>query len=131
MLTGRRRKYFVHPSPPTTNRTLYQRHFEFGVHQARGVCLDVFCFVGGQACCYVWFPEYDVAASEAMFADHLRYCYTLEGMGSQRGFQAERASSFTAFFIRRVWSRLLGESPMIQELPSRSDLQSNPNDRNA
>ena len=131
-VTGRRRRLFVHPSPPAGNRGLYQHHFEAGIRQARGIRFDVLCFAAGRACCYVWVPEDDVSASQAMLSDpHLRYGFTVQEMGSQAGFQADRASSSATFFLRRAWCSFRGESPLLQELPTRNELQSNAKTCNA
>ena len=130
-VSGRRRRLFVHPSPPASNRELYQRHFEFGVRQARGVRLDVLCFAAGRACCYVWVPEDNVASSQAMLTDGLRMGFAVESHESGSGFHAQQCSSSAEFYLRRIWCRFRGESPLIQELPLRADIQSNDNTRNA
>jgi len=130
-ITGRRRKLFVHPYPPASNRELYQHHFEFGIQQARGVRFHVLCFAADRACCYVWVPKDDTDASQAMLSDdHLHYSFSVEREDSSRGFLAQRASNSAAFLLRRAWYRLRGESPPIQEVPMRSDLETNFNTRN-
>ena len=130
-VTGRRRRLFVQPFPPASNRELYQRHFDFGIRQARGVRLDVLCFAGSQACCYVWIPEDDIAASQAMLTDDLRMGFAVESHETGIGFRAQQCGSRAEFYLRGLWCRLRGESPLIQELPLRADIESSANTRNA
>jgi len=130
-ITGRRNALFVHPSPPANNRELYRRHFDFGVGQARGMRLFVSCFVGPQAHCYVWVPEDDVAADQAMVSEQaLNYSFAT-APDSRGGFEAQRVGTAARFAILRHWFRFLGESPRLEDIPTRGELRANDNTRNA
>jgi hypothetical protein len=119
-VTGWRRRLVVHPSPPASNRDWYRDYFDFGQRQARGIRLEALCFAADRAYCYVWVPEDDLAASQAMVSSQcIKYSFATEGMGSERGCQAEIACCPIAFHLRRAWCRWRGESPRLQDVPSR------------
>jgi hypothetical protein len=60
------RDYWVRVPVPAANTTLARDYFEFGRGQGRGVTLEVLCRLGGRSACFVWVPEDDGAASNAM-----------------------------------------------------------------
>lgn len=123
-VTGRGRRLFAHPSPPATNHKLYQRHFEFGVRQSRGIRVEVACFAAGRACCHVWVPEDDIAADQAMLTDGLRVGFAVESSKSRAGFPAQQCASRAEFSVRRLWCRLRGKSRRIDRIPLRTDVRS-------
>ena len=119
-VTGRQRRLVVHPSPSASNRDWYRDYFDVGIRRARCLRLEALCFAAGRAYCYVWVSEDDLAASQAMVSRQcINYSFATEGMGSERGRQAEIACCPIAFHLRRAWYRWRGESPCLQDVPSR------------
>lgn len=122
-VTGVRRRIFVHPSPPSANRDLYIQHYERGARQSRGVRLDVLFILGSRACCYVWVPRDDTDASCAMLSDELRL--SIPCRETKFPIAAKQCRTGLGFYFCRIFSRLRGESPIVQDFPSRSDLDAN------
>lgn len=123
-VTGIRRALFVHPSPPPVNLDLWRQRYECGVRQGRGIQLGVLCFAADCAYCYVWVPEDDRAASQAMLVEGLRLAYACGADDSGVGLSGQRCYCSATFALRKLWCRSRGESPSIRALPSREHFES-------
>ena len=88
-------------------------------------------FVGRQAYCYVWVPEDDIAADQAMVSEHALTYNFATARDSRDGFVARRVASAAWFLIMRRWFRFVGESPRLEDVPTRKELQADDNTRNA
>lgn len=121
-LTGRRRRLVVHPAPPAINREIYRGLFEAGRKRGFGISLEVACFVGDDAGCYLFVPSDEVEADQSMLSSGLRFSYATD-YPDICAFRAVTAGSTISFQIRQMWCRWRGESPLISNLPSRRQLQ--------
>jgi hypothetical protein len=122
-ITGRRRRIFIHPSPPSINRDLYRQRYEFGAQQGRGMRLEVHFFLDDRACCFVWVPRDEIDASQAWLSGDLRL--SVPTQKPDYPITATQCGTLSEFVVRGALSRIRGESPIAQDFPFRSDLQTN------
>jgi hypothetical protein len=122
-ITGIRRRIFVHPSPPSSNRDLYRQLYESGVQQGRGLWVVAAFTLGRRACCYVWVPRDDIDASYAMLSDGLRL--SIPSRKAEFPITARQCRTAPGFYFRRTFFRLRGESPIAQDFLSRCDINAN------
>jgi hypothetical protein len=117
-VTGFRRGFFTHPSPPKLNRDLSHRLFDFGVKQARGIRLTVLGFAGDLAYSYVDVPADDVGAGQGMICG-LHLAVALESHETGRGKAVTRVRFALFFWLVQLWCRFRGEPFFIKKIPLR------------
>lgn len=123
-LTGRRRHFFVHPSPSPVNPELYRRWYARGVALGRSVTLRAAWFTDdGRAHCYVDVSRYAFDPKDPAANGGLHLNVQTDHVDPLRVPGITRSRSALTFRLRRMLCRLRGESAALSEVPSLADLR--------
>ena len=97
----------------TSDASLVERYYHYGVGRDLGLALEVFCVAAGHSCCFVYVPEDETDASYRMLAGLKLTVPTSPTMG--RGIRNPLVWAVLRFFIGR------SDDYWIHDVPRRID----------
>lgn len=108
--------------PLHNESSLAERIYDEGVRRGIGVELQVFCFVEGRPCCYVWIPKDEIDATYRMLSG-LKLCIREPGrqivVPVKSHFQWIWLNWFSLPHLRRSW---------VEDIPGRTLIFNDRND---